>query len=372
MKIEKKGWLVIGVVVVVVVVFLLKSCGREPQPEEPLVRPVKMLKFGAAQTGAYRAYPGRVQADQTADLAFEDPGRLVELPVKRGQDITKGELLARIDPRDFKNAVAARKAEFVEARADLDRYRKLYEDDAVPVADLEVRQRKFDVAKAKMKVAEKALGNTSLVAPFTGVIARKFVDNFQDVKAKQPIVRLQDITKLEVVINIPETDVIRAPEKDPTEAGARDVKAFAEFDSVPDRRFPLRLKEFESEADPQTQTFLVKFTMPSPKDVNIAPGMTATVKIDMGSLRAAPEDMSVVPVNAVFSGPAGKNYVWVVDQPSMTVKRREVTVGKLTNGDIQILGGLKDGETIVTTGVYQLEEGSKVRPYERLMEVPTR
>lgn len=371
-KLKKTVYLLLlKCLVIIAAAAFLGACGKEPPPREPVVHPVKMATFGEAKTETFSLYPGKIDADRTANLAYEKPGRLTDLPVKRGQRVKKGEILAQIDPLDFKSDVAAKKAAFAEAKADLDRYRQLYEEDAVPLADLDIRQRKFDVAKAELAIAEKYLRDTALRAPFDGIIARKFVDNFQDVKAKEPIVRLQDISKLEVLINIPESDFVRKPDGKALKRGPADLKAFAEFDSLPGREFPLTLKEFESEADPKTQSFMVKFLMTNPDDANIAPGMTATVKVAAGDLKASESSPATVPVSAIFSDESGKNYVWVIDPSSETVSRREVTVGDLTGDSIVIRGGLKSGDTIATTGVHRLQEGSKVRPYKRLMGGPS-
>jgi RND family efflux transporter MFP subunit len=351
---------------------LLGACGEKTPPEQTEPKPVKIITFGKTQTEGYRTYPGKTDADQTADLAFENPGRLIELPVKRGQQVQKGELLARIDPLDFENAVAARKAEFIEAEADLNRYRQLYEEDAVSIADLQIRQKKFDVAKSNLGIAKKALRDTALKAPFPGVIARKFVDNFQDVQAKQPIVRLQDITTLEVIINIPERDIVNAPTIVTDKAAKAKITAHARFDTLPGKEFTLKLKEFETQADPKTQSFLVKFIMPNPEDINIAPGMTASVEIPSALLGETPESSLSVPASAIYFDPEGKRYVWVIDPSTMTVHRRRVVTGELNGKNIRIIDGLQRGEKIAATGVHHLNEGDTVRPYERLMEFPTR
>lgn len=351
----------------VLAAFFLCACAEKEPPREAPVLPVKMVTYGGDAGEAYNTYPGITEADRTADLAYENPGRLIELPVNRGQEVKKGDLLAKLDPLNFESRVAAAKATFAEARADLERYRTLYEKDAVARADLEVKQVQFDVAKAELAIAEKSLRDTDLRAPYDGLIARKFVENFQDVKAKEPIVRVQDISKIEVIINVPETDVIRSPGRKENKP-PKELTAYATFESRPGRKFPLGLKEFESQADPQTQAFLVKFVMANPDDVNVLPGMTARVSIKSPDFRTEGGEGGVVPVGAIFPDDAGKNYVWVVDPESMTVSRREVGAGSPTGDSVRILSGLENGESVVTTGVHRVQEGGKVRPYERLME----
>ncbi|UCD58527.1 MAG: efflux RND transporter periplasmic adaptor subunit, partial [Candidatus Hydrogenedentota bacterium] len=114
-----------------------------------------------------------------------------------------------------------------------------------------------------------------------------------------------------------------------------------------------------------TQTYRLVLTMPAPEGVNILPGMTANVH---GSEQAEINgDRFVVPAIAVFADEAGVPHVWVIDQENNAVHRRKVTTGDLTGTDsIQILDGLKSGETIALSGVSQLREGMKVRPVEKI------
>jgi RND family efflux transporter MFP subunit len=137
------------------------------------------------------------------------------------------------------------------------------------------------------------------------------------------------------------------------------VETSAKFASAPDRSFGLTLKEFATDADPRTQTFQVVLEMPQPEGITILPGMTATVSGQAGGGEGA---TVVVPASAIFANETGTSQVWVVDRESMTVSIREVTTGELTGTEgIEILGGLKPGETIAVTGVTQIRKGDRVR-----------
>jgi RND family efflux transporter MFP subunit len=121
------------------------------------------------------------------------------------------------------------------------------------------------------------------------------------------------------------------------------------------------LKEYSSEADPKTQTYQITLEMPQPEEINVLPGMTATV-VGQPPSGEKLRDWFVIPAVAVFADEAGKSNVWVVDKANMTVQRRQVTTGELTGTDgIQIVDGLKSGEKIAVTGVAQLREGMQVR-----------
>jgi RND family efflux transporter MFP subunit len=280
---------------------------------------------------------------------------LIEFPANEGDDVSQGQLLARIDPRDYRIALAEAKAAYDQAEADAQRYRRLYEREAVPLADLELATARRDVAKARHEQAQADLWDTELRAPFAGQIGIKHVENFEDVLAKEPVLSLHDVGEVEVVINVPESVMASVRE------GVRPT-IVATFDVAPNRSYPMRIKEFSVAADPATQTFPITFTMPQPADLNVLPGMTALVIVSDLQLD---EDESVpitVPAHAVFSDASGAAQVWVIDTESQTVHRRGVRVGPVTGTQsIVVLDGLTPGETIAVAGIYQLEEGQQIR-----------
>jgi len=358
-----------GYPVVCLLAFLLLlsgGCSKEktPGPRE-LVRPVKLYTVSgeASSPTRSRELPGVVRAARRVDLAFQVSGPLVELSVEEGRMVKKGDVVARILPRDFETDLKKASARALEAEQQYRRYKDLYIRKQVSKADFDRYKSQFDVAKAREKEARDALEDTVLRAPFSGVIAKRYVDNFKEVRAKEPIVSLQDLSELEVVVDVPENMMARVRNR------PKGPVADAEFASAPGRKFPLTIKEYASEADPRTQTYRVTLRMKAPSDVNILPGMTATVRArgGGGTKKDGADAGVVIPAVAVFADEAGTSQVWVVDRGSMTVSRREVKTGELTGTDrIRILDGLSPGETIAVTGVTQLRDGMKVRDLSRV------
>ncbi|MBW2066908.1 MAG: efflux RND transporter periplasmic adaptor subunit [Deltaproteobacteria bacterium] len=219
-------------------------------------------------------------------------------------------------------------------------------------AEIEALQATLDAAKLQ-------LSYTYLRAPFSGVIAKRHVENYQEVRRKRPIVTLDDLSHLELLVDVPESVMV------PIKTGS--VSPVAEFASAPGKKYPLTIKEYSTRADRKTQTYRIVLTMPAPEDMRILPGMTATVTGEAPGVQREEGDLIVVPAIAVFSDESGKPHVWVVDRDTMTVHKREVKTGDLTGTDsIQILSGLKAGETIAITGVSRLREGMKVRDLSQL------
>ena len=401
----------------------LAGCGRDQEKQAQLmVRPVKSMVLETVEAGLRRTFPGEVQAAQRSILSFRVSGQLLEFPVSEGQSVARDEILARLDPRDYEQDLAKIDASLAEARAslkamkrgarpedlkileadlksararfekadkDFQRFKKLRESGSISQSRFEQAEKSRDVAQADLRTAQEklnkgkkgargedieameanlrsleatrararnALADTTLRAPFPGLITQKFIKNFQQVKADQDIVALQDISTIEIVINLPEQLVAQAK-------GPETVKFEAEFPYLPGRRFSIEPKEFSAEADPQTRTYRVVLAMPPPSEVNILPGMTASIFIStLESGETKPTGRFMVPVNAVFADRDGKDkqYVWVVDQAAMTVSLRPVSLGPLTGQQIIITGGLEAGERIVIAGVHHLQEGMKV------------
>ncbi|MEM8962123.1 MAG: efflux RND transporter periplasmic adaptor subunit [Acidobacteriota bacterium] len=336
----------------------LVACGtpEEPLPPKATVRPVKLMTIGALGTETDITFPGRVAAGRQVDLSFRVGGPLIELPIQDGQDVVEGQIVARIDPRDFEIGLRAAQAEFDRAAADVDRLSALYEKAAVSKADLDQARAARDIAKASVDDAEADLSDTGLRAPFSSRVGEVFVENFQDIVPTQPIVSLVSVSTIEIQVDLPESLVARINAE---EAAA--VELVATFASVPGLEFPLRLSELASQADPRTQTYRATAIMPQPKEVNVLPGMTAEVisrGVEVGDTAGA----IVIPAIAVAGGEGESAFVWVVSEADMTVERRDVTTGELIGADqIQITTGLIEGERIAVSAVSRLRAGMTIR-----------
>jgi multidrug efflux system membrane fusion protein len=372
--IRKSSKAAVGIMLCLACGALFSACGKREEPVKTVepVRPVKLMKVSGSLAGKTRKLPGTVRASDRADLAFQVAGTLIELPVKEGQTVKKGTLVARLDPRDYetnlRNAegvLAKAQAALVYATAEHRRYVKVKEADPGAVSDSmvalklaaeKVERANLQSAKASVAAASDQLEYTRLKAPFDGVIAQKYVDNYQEVQAKQAILSLQNVTDVEVLMDVPELMI----------APIRKAKPhfYAEFAADPSRRFDLKVKEFATQADPATQTYRVVLVMPAPAGIRILPGMTVNVGIEFAEDAQAGTEM-IVPAIAVFADDAGRSQVWVVDPQTRQVRRRAVTTGDLTGSDsIRIVSGLNADETIAVSGVSKLREGQTVRALE--------
>ena len=344
----------------------LVSCKQAEVVEpEPPPRPIKIYRL-SGQLGSTRPdYPGRIKSKKVVEMAFEVDGRIIDWNVEEGQNVKKGEVLSRLDPRDYQAQAEASLARLRLAEAEYRRESKLFASGSGTQRDLDVATRSRDVSRAELRIAQKALEETKLRAVFDGVIARKLVTDFRNVAAREPVLLLQDESVMEVVVDIPERDLAGKRSNADRDLAAWNEKAkpMVELSAVPGRQFPVKLSELATAADPNTRTFRATFTMEKPEGVGVLSGMTA--KLVLTGLLTTESDVQLVPAGAVVADAQSEPFVWLVDEESMSVSKRPVTVGQITGDRIVVTDGLEGGEAIAMSGVHLLTEGRVVTEMEK-------
>jgi RND family efflux transporter MFP subunit len=339
------------------------ACGQEaPVEQTEVARPIKMMSIGEGAGGRTLEVPGSVSAAQSAELSFEVSGRMLARIVVEGQDVEAGEVVAKLDPRDYVAQRNGSRARRDTAKADYDRYRKALEKNAVTEQQVSRSKGQLDISQAALDIAEKALQDTELRAPFAGRIARRLVDDFANVRPKEAVMVLQDESSLELRVAVAERDWGRGDTSVPRDELTRRINPRVEIASRRGRLFPAYIKEASNSADPVTRTYEVTFGFQSPTDVNVSPGMTGKIIVDLYTENreegAAPVS---VPINAVAADEEGNPYVWVVDPATMRVAKRAVEPGELSGSAVPILSGLSGGDIVVVSGVNSLTDGMLVR-----------
>lgn len=351
---------------------LLMGCGEEAAPEKTVVRPVKAMKVSDVEGFRQRQFPGRAKGTQEVDLAFRVSGPLITRDVDVGSVVKTGDVVARIDPRDFQNNLRNVQGQLDQvnatvkrAQADYDRLVRIFEQDPGATSEraIDRAREQRDSARASIKslkasvaAAKDQLSYTYLKAPFEGTVVSTYVENFQNVRAKQSILRLVDASRIEMVVNVPESMISLVPMVE---------NIIVVFDPFPDRQISAQIMEIGTEASAATRTYPVTLIMDQPDGIKILPGMAGKASgKPLGKDMAAKAGVEV-PLAATFS-PAEieKTYVWVIDEAAQTVHRREVETGELTDRGIKILDGLKPGEWIAKAGVHYLQEGQKIKILE--------
>lgn len=344
-----------------------ESLGKPPELAPKAPRPVSLhtvARKGAVQS---RTYPGIAASSHEVELAFRVAGPLVAVNVSPGVTVAKGEALMQIDPRDYEDNIAVLEAQLAGAEAALEKVRLDYErtkplkrKNVVSQSDYDqaesahrTAQAKVHNIKAQLQKARHALEDTTLRAPFDGIVSAQLLENHEMVASGQKALKLQDISKVEIHVNVPENEL-----------GHYDLRqqhtAQVTFPAFPGSCYTARLTEWSAEADPGTRTYEVTFALPAPEDVIILPGMTA--ELQWGASRTKNPPLSI-PASAVTSSPEGHSMVWVYDAATGTAESRRIETGSLLDDAyMRVLQGLAPGEQIVAAGVDFIAPGMKLRP----------
>lgn len=343
---------------VLLAVIFFSSCDKKQGEEgkDLSVRPVKLLTIAAADTVQSSRYPAVIDAVQSSELSFQVGGLLKELPVKESQQVNKGDLIAQLDQRDFNSQVDAAQAQFDNAEEEFQRAERLAKEDAIARSVLEQRKTQRDVTKAQLDSAKKALADTELRAPFSGVIAKISTAKLQTIQPGQVVAILMGSGIFEAKINLPARIIAQSRMRE--EKGA-----YVLLDAAPDRRIEATFKEATLVADATSQTYAVTFTFEPAEDLIILPGMNATVELKSSAKTESGGNNRVsVPLAAVMSD-GNVQHVWVINKDTMKVSKRSVTI-EAGIGDLLIVTeGLTPGETIAGAGASYLAEGMQVRPW---------
>lgn len=341
----------------IAVSLILGACDRNSanQPDAQGSRPVKLVELRGASNEHRNRYPGVIDATRVSHLSFQVGGLIEALPVKEAQEIEKGELIAKLDERDFRSSVNSARATFENAEDMFQRARRLAEQDAIATSVLEQRQSQRNVAKSQLESAEKALSDSVLRAPFSGIIASLPVKRLQTVAAGTPIATVINLESLDVTINLPASVIAQIPTR-------QDFSTVVQLDAAPGRQIEARFKKAQLVADATSQTYAVTYSFVPPENIYVLPGMNATVTLASRSNETTSAPSVIVPLASVQSDGNGQ-YVWVVDDESMTVSRRAIAIEPGIGEHVIVTSGLSPADRIVGAGGAYLAEGVKITPW---------
>jgi membrane fusion protein, multidrug efflux system len=278
----------------------------------------------------------------------------------------------------------AAEAKLENAKTEFDRYARLLPSNAVSRSDYDVAQTNYHVAQeeeeaarqivekgsaarkedieaqdavvrgleAKLSEASVQFRDSTLRAPYNGIIAQRLVNEGQPIAPNTPVVKFQDDDEIDIVMDVPEKFMANEIRR------AGSLSMVAQISGAPWQEFPVEMKEATQVADPKTQTFRVRVAMKKRPGFTALPGMTAIVNVTYWPANVSSSRI-LVPVSAVTKLETEKQAVWIVG-PNQTVSPSPVELGSVTDGEIEILKGLQPGDRIVVAGVWSLRPGMKV------------
>jgi membrane fusion protein, multidrug efflux system len=343
-------------------VLALSACSRTEAPQEP-IRAVKVLTVGVDKFQSEHEFAGDVRARVESRLGFRVGGKIVRRQAELGQRVKAGQVLAQLDPQDYRLAADSARAQVAAAQtnrdlaaADFKRYAALKDQNFISGAELERRETTLKAAQAQLEQANAQLASqghqaeyTSLVADVSGVVTAIEAEPGQVVSAGTPVVRIAQDGPRDVVFAVPEDKVVAIkPGSDVA------VRVWAENVSLEGK-----VREVAASADPATRTYAVKVSL----DASASPPLGATVYVSPKALSLAGAPVIKLPTSALRKEGQG-TAVWVVDKATMTVKSQPVQIATADGNDAVISSGLKPGMMVVSAGVHVLSPGQKVTIYQ--------
>ena len=348
---------------IISLIAMCTSCGESGHDKEDL-RSVRYKKVEMADGIRVRTYAGQVRSGMESKLSFRVHGVINHLDVKIGDVVTKGQVIARLDPRDFDLKVQEAEASLLQSKAQMrhaaasyTRYRELYETRSTSRNELDASRAESESAAAAVEAMQKKLAltrsqlsYTTLTVPANGTIADVLVEQNETVSRGEPVVVLNSDSDIEVHVSLPEILV--------TEVKKGNQVAIA-FGSLPGQNFTGYVSEIGVSSETGT-TFLVIVELPvSPKGVRS--GMSAEVQFVFYD----PNELNHIYVPPIaVKGSGNENYVYLVnplEDGVGVVEIRMVKVGDLTNSGLKVIEGIKDGDLIVTAGWQSIVNGQRVK-----------
>jgi len=352
----RKYYRYFGLLIIIGLLLLTANCKDKSQEQKKIIKPAKTIVVQSPLKRQKRQFPAKVVASKEAQLAFQVPGILTQLPIQEGMEVDEEQLIGQLDPDKFQDRVDEAQARYNQAKADYQRAATLVKKHYISRADYDKKKARLEITQADLSTTQHDLNDTTLYAPFAGTISKKYVDNHENVRAKQVIILLQDLSYIDVKVNVPENIMINLAERDTED----NIQPQVNFSAVPHKTFPVVYKEHSSEADPHTQTYDVIFTLKAPDKINVLPGMTANLTVMLPDFKSGGQAFFEVPASAVFTDNNNQPMVWLVDPNNLTVKQRPVKISRLSDIHIRVLEGLQPGDRIITAGVHFLQPGDEI------------
>ena len=326
-------------------VLLLAACGRKPDALDPLVDIVTVQSVSGSH---HASYPGRTEAGTSTDLSFMLVGTIDKMLVKEGDHVSRGQVLARLDPRDYQVQLRATQAEYNQIKAECERVIAMHAERAVSDNNYDKARSGLEQITAKLDHHKDQLADCILTSPYDGYVEKVHRSDREAAAPGLPVVTIFSSNGSDIIINIPETEYGRR----------RSITScYAVFSSMPGRQVPLRIKSLASMAN-ANQVYQMRLALKEQVE-DITPGMSVMVYVNYGEGKQSNEVL--VPAGALWAQ-AQQSYVYRFDEETSQITAVPVTVDNFRpDGNAIISNGLSDGDLVVASGIHHLADGQKVR-----------
>ncbi len=343
---------------------LLSGCGNDPEPpaEEPL-RAIKTIVVSERATQQQRTIAGLTEADIVTDLAFQVSGRLAEINVNVGDEISRGDVIARLDDESYQLNVRTAEGELNDARARLQEAESAFEQRSpmyergfisksefdTTVANRDSARSAVDVANSRLALAQRDVRQSTLISPLNGQVSEKYEEQFAEVTPGQRIVQVSSDGQQKVNAGIPENLGQHLNLGDPVNIS---------FPTLDSRSVSGVISEIGSRVT-SSSTFPVTVILDN-NDPDIKPGMSAEITFAYST--QATGQAFMLPMSAVLPTAASNaGTVFAFNPESGQVEQRSINIIDVEDNELQVTGDIAEGEIVAIAGVSFLIDGMRVR-----------
>lgn len=343
------------------VVLMLTACSEQP-PAEVKTPLVETYRIPVKNIENIKNLPAIVKASDFTLLSFRVKGELIDIAVRSGQVVKKGQLLAKLDPTNYQITVNDRKSKTELAKKSRDRAAKMVTFGNMAQSTLDELNARYRVAQADYEYAKLELSYVELRAPFDGIISSIPADNFQATMAGETVITMHSKDMVEIQVSLPDLILSAANNRKDKSKLVFDVL----LDAYPEHVFKAHYKEHTTEQTDENKKYVLILEMPIDKERITLQGMPGNIKVDLARLKMKKIPTVSVPVEAVLL-PDNENseglerIVWRV-LPNNTVEPVTVKAQSLANlTALNVSGALKEGDVIITQGMTYLTKGMEVK-----------
>jgi membrane fusion protein (multidrug efflux system) len=345
-----------GLVVLVILLVGIKAMQIARMMSTPMVMPATTVTSAPVKEEDWApilSAVGSVSAVQGATLSTDLAGTVAEVKFESGAVAKKGDVLVRLDVSSEEGQLRTAEADLELARQDLRRTRDLAARKVISKAELDAAESKFKQKEGSVDNMRAMVGKKEVRAPFDGQLGIRQVNVGQMINAGQQVVALTALDPVYVDFALPQQELAKLS------AG---FEVWVHTDAVPGREFKGKLTAINSMVDTVTRNVTLQATLDNP-DHALRPGMFGKVEVMLPEKHKA----LVVPGSAISYAPFGDS-VFVIEKKkdpktgkeSQAIRQQFVRVGEARGDFVSILDGLKPNETIVSTGVFKLRNGTAV------------
>lgn len=289
---------------------------------------------------------GNFAPKQELDFMAENPGRVTAIYVNEGSRVSKGQVIARIDAEIINTDKETAEANYQNAVRDEARYQSSFQTGGVTQQQLDQAKLATRNAKLRLQASQRKLSDANIKSPINGIVNKKYIEVGAFVNAQgTKMFELVDVSKLKLKVNVNESQVANLKIGDKI-----DIKSSV----FPDEKFSGQITFIAAKAD-ATLNFPIEVEVTNNAKNSLRAGMYGTAVFNFP--QQAP---SILIPRTSFVGSVSSNQVYILDKANNTAKTRKVVTGRILGENVEILDGLKEGETVITSGQINLADGMAV------------